>query len=268
MAGSASVISVSNQALGLAGARASIANFNEGNPESNACALWFEPTFTMLARTAYWGCLRAQATLSLLAAATGTPENPDGTTLPLPPTPWLYQYAYPLSCLAVRFIVPSNPATTGGTPPTGGSIASPYYIPNGGKIPFAIASSLDNFNNPINTILTNQSMAQVVYTINQQEPSLWDSQFQMGFVASFAAFLVPVINMNLQLMQISIKTAESIIMQARAADGNEGVTVMDHVPDYIRARAGATGYGCYGPGYGWNGACYGDYGSMSWPNYG
>lgn len=263
----ASVISICNRALLGIGARAQIANLNEVSTEAQACNVLFTPTFEALARAARWNCLHAQVQLSLLAAAIGTPENPDGTTLPLPPTPWLYQYQLPSNSLAVRFIVPSFPATATGVPPTPASIASPIYIPGGGQIPFVVATGLDSFNNTINVILTNQSMAQVVYTLNQPDPALWDSQFQAAMVHSLGAYLVPALSLDLPLMQLAIKTAEGIIAQARAADGCEGVTVMDHLPDWMRARAVGGGFGYFGGGYGWNGAAFGGLGDMCWPSY-
>lgn len=260
----ASVISICNRALSSVGARAQIANLQEVSTEAQACNLWFQPVFTQLARAARWNCLHAQTQLSLLAAAIGTPENPDGTTLPLPPTPWLYQYQEPPQALAIRFIVPSFPATATGVPPTPASIASPIYIPGGGQIPFVVATGLDSFNNTINIILTNQSMAQAVYTLDQENPALWDSQFQAACVASLAAYLVPALSLDLPLMQMSIKTAESIIAQARAADACEGVTVMDHLPDWLRARAVGGGFGYFGAGYG---TAFGGASSMCWPSY-
>lgn len=263
----ASVISLSNRSLLSIGARAQISSLTEVSKEAQAINVLFSPTFEQLGRTARWNCLHAQAALSLLAAASGTPENPTGTTLPVPPTPWLYSYAMPNNSLAIRFIVPSNPAAAGGIPQTSGSIASPMWLPGSGQIPFVVASAVDSFNNPINVILTNQMQAQVVYTLNQSEPALWDSQFQAAFVASLAAYLVPALSLDIPLMQMSIKTAENIIAQARAADANEGVTSMDHVPDWIRARAGGSGYGYFGPGYGWDGAQSGSYSNMCWPSY-
>src|SRR4051812_38928967 len=99
MTASSTSVSVCNQALLQIGARSTIASLTEGSVESNACNILFTPTFEMLARSAPWNCLRKQATLTLIAAAQGTPENPDGTTLPLPPSPWLYSYAEPSDCL-------------------------------------------------------------------------------------------------------------------------------------------------------------------------
>lgn len=259
----ASVISLCNRSLLAVGARAQIANLNEGSTEANACSVLYTPTYEALARSAKWNCFRAQAPLSLLAAAIGTPENPNGTTLPLPPTPWLYQYQYPANCLAMRFIVPSAPATANGIPVTSATIAAPIYIPGGGQIPYAVAYGTDPANNPLTVILTNQSQAQAVYTVNQPDPSNWDSQFQAAFVSSLAAYLVPALSLELPLMQISIKNAQGIIMQARVADGNEATVSQDHVPDWMRARSAGQGY--YSAGYGAWGNQFGGDCAMNWP---
>lgn len=267
MAGNASVVSVCNQALSSIGARNFIANLNENTVEAQNCVLWFQPVFQQLARAAKWNCLRAQAELSLVAAATGTPENPLGADYPQPPTPWLYSYQIPANSLAIRFLVPSLPFTATGIPPTAASVAAPIYIPGGGQIPYAVATGVDSIGNPQNILLTNQSQAQAVYTLDLENPALWDSQFQMAFVASLGAFLVPALSLDKPLMQISIRTAESIITQARAADGNEGVVCQDHTPDWMRARAGGSGFGLFGPGYAWNGAAFGACFDVCWPSY-
>lgn len=260
----ADTVSLVNRALLQIGARAQVSNLKEGSTESDAAAVLFIPVFEQLARAAHWNCLRKQATLSLLAAAMGTPENPQGTTLPLPPTPWLYQYALPSDCLFVRFIVPSLPSGVGGVPQTTYSNAAPTWLPGGGQIPYAVAYATDVNNNPIQVILTNQDQAQAVYTVNQPNPVIWDSLFQQAFVSSLAAFFVPALSLNIQLMGAAISAAEKMIMQARIADGNEGTHSQDHVPDWIVARSGESGYGYaasagYSYPYG-NGLC-----SMAWP---
>lgn len=255
------VVNLCNRSLMSIGARATIASLDEGSIESNACSVLFSSTYEALVRTAKWNCFTAQVTLTLLAAATGTPENPNGTTMPLPPTPWLYQYAVPSNSLAIRYLVPSNPASTGGIPITPAAIASAVYIPSAGRINYAVAAAVDASNNPISVILTNQSQAQCVYSINQPNPITWDSQFQAAFVATLGAYLVPALSLDIPLMQICIKTAEAAIAMARAADANEAVVSQDHVPDWMRARAGSG----YGAGYGWNGSGYGLYTDIAWP---
>lgn len=267
----ADVIGIVNRALLSIGARAQVSSIDpsDGSTEADAAAVLFAPTFESLARAAYWNCLRKQATLSLLWAANGTPENPQGTTLPLPPTPWLYGYQLPVDCLHVRAIVPSNPIPSGGAQQTTNSINSPVWVPGSGQIPFAVAYGVDPDNNPITVVLTNQSQAQIIYTVNQPNPQIWDSQFQSAMVASLAAYFVPALSLSMPLMKSSIEMAQRLIMQARVADGNEGTTTVDHVPDWIRARSAGYGSGPYGAGNGANGlwTFAGDYGAMCWPGY-
>jgi hypothetical protein len=258
------VVAIVNRALLQMGARAQVSSIDpsDGSVEADAASVLFTPTFESLARTAHWNCLRNQATLSLLAAAIGTPENPNGTTLPLPPSPWLYAYELPSDCLAMRFLVPSLPSTGVGVPFTTINNAAATNLPNGGQIPYQVSYATDDNNNPIQIILTNQSQAQAVYTVNQPNPVIWDSLFQQAMVSALAAFLVPALNMNMQLMASSIASAERAIVAARTADGNEGTPTQDHVPDWMRARRGeGSGYG-----FGWNqgGYMYGGYCDMVW----
>lgn len=262
---SASTISLANRSLLSVGARASISSLQEGSVEANAISTLFVPTFQQLARSAAWNCLKKQATLSLLAAAQGTPENPLGTTLPLPPTPYLYSYALPSDCLQVRYIVPSfpNSTPTGTTPLTTASVTASSWFPGAMAIPFSVSYATDTNNNPITVILCNQTQAQAVYTVDQPNPVVWDSLFQAAFVASLAAYLVPALSLDLPLMDRSIKAAEEMIRQARVRDGNEGITSVNRNADWMTARM-IGGYG-YTGGSGYAPALCGDYGSMTWP---
>jgi hypothetical protein len=139
-------------------------------------------------------------------------------------------------------------------------VAAQGWIGGQGQIPFKIAYGTDAQNNPLQIILTNQSQAQLVYTVNQPNPQTWDSLFQQAAVASLAAYLVPALSLNLPLMGAQIKNAEAMIAQARIRDGDEGSTCQDHIPDWITARnGGASYYGLSGSGQ------YGGWGNMVWP---
>ncbi len=165
----------------------------------------------------------------------------------------------------MQFIVPSFPANVGGAsvPQTTINNSAATWLPSNGQIPYVVAMALDPNNSPIQVILTNQSLAQAVYTANQPNPAGWDSLFQEAFVSTLAAFLVPALSLSVPLMQMSIQRAERMIVQARTADGNEGVTVMDHIPDWILARAGAQGYG-----YGYNNNTLLGFSNIAWPDAG
>lgn len=262
-------LSIANRALLAVGARAQISSFSpsDGSDEANAISVLWTPTFESLGRAAHWNCFRNQVSLSLIAAAQGTPENPTGTAYPLPNQPWLYAYMYPSDCLDMRYIVPSFPANMGGTTPqTTINNGAGSFIPTGEQIPYSVSYAADTNGAPIIIILTNQSQAMAVYTINQPNPAAWDSLFQSAMVASLAVYLVPALSLSSPLMNLQIKVAEAAIRRARTADGNEGVTVMDHLPDWMRARAGGSNWGPgWGPGFGiYGGYCF----DMSWPSTG
>jgi hypothetical protein len=259
MTASSTIVSLANRALLGIGARDTIASLTENSTEANAVNVFYQSTFEQLARTARWGCLRKQATLSLLAAAQGTPENPTGSTLSLPPVGWLYQYASPSDNLFIRGILPYLPSATGVNPTTVNNSA-PTWLPNSGQISFRVEYSTDAAGNPIETILTNESQAIGVYTVNNSNPFIFDSLFEQAIVSALSAFLVPALSLNMPLMGAMMKNAEVCIAAARVADGNETPVSQDHVPDWIRAR-NIGGSLSWNSGTGYNGG----YENMYWP---
>jgi hypothetical protein len=262
MASSQSAVSCCNLALLSIGARAQVSSItpSDGSTAADACATLFSFVFQQLARTARWGCLNKQVTMTLIQAAQGTPENPTGTTLPLPQQPWLYGYLYPPDCLLMRQIFP--PITSTGSTPNQTSLNNNVapVINTDYQIRYTTGYSTDTSGNPLEVVFTNQENAVGNYIINQQNPSSWDSLFTSAFVASLAAYLVPALSLNPPLMQSQIAIAERMINQARAMDANEGTYTQDHVPDFIRARSGATGVLMGGIGYA-------AYGTMNWPSW-
>ncbi len=261
---SSSIISIANRSLLSIGARAQVQSLQEDSTEANAISTLFTPTFEQLARTANWNCLRNQAVLTLLAAATGTPENPTGTTLPQPPFPYLYQYAVPSDSLQIRFLLPSFPNSQGANniPLTTASVTNNSLYSGPSQIPFEVAYATDALNNPIQVIMTNQPQAQAVYTVNQSNPVIWDSLFQAAMVASLAAYLVPALSLNLPLMSAAIKNAEMLIAQARVRDGDEGYVTQNRNADWMTARNTGGSIGWNQDGYS---LMFGNYNSMFWP---
>lgn len=259
----ATQIDIANRSLLSVGSRGLVSSIvpSDGSVEADAVSVLWQPTFESLARSAPWNCLTKIVTLTLLQAASGTPENPFGTTLPVPPSPWLYAYAYPSDCLLFRVITPSTLSGDVGSPPaTTINNSAGFWLPSQGQIPFNVTTLGDDNNSPILVVLTNQSQAQAVYNANISNPQIWDSLFQAAMVASLGAFLVPALSLSLPLLDRSVKMAEAAIGKARAQDGNEGVTVMDHVPDWMLARSGGSGF------YRYNTNSFTGYVGMIWPN--
>ena len=255
-------VSCVNLSLLSIGARAQVSSIqpSDGSTAADAAATLFTFVFQNLARTARWGCLKKQVTLTLIQAAQGTPENPSGTTLPLPQQPWQYAYLYPPDCLMMREILP--PLITSGSAVNQTSLSNSIspQVPGQYQIPYATGYSTDSSGNALEIVLTNQESAVANYTVDQENPASWDSLFTAAFVASLATYLVPALSLNAPLMAQQIKRAEGMISLARGQDGNETPTMQNTVPDWINARQGATGSLPYISGNG-----YPAYGNMPWP---
>ena len=118
---------------------------------------------------------------------------------------------------------------------------------------------------PQRVILTNQEFASVVYCQDVTDPNVMDDLFQDAFARILAAelsiILVPDRVIGAQLADGMIKIANTMIERARTADANEGLSVVDNTPDWLRIRGIDFPDQYSGPylGYDWGGL---------WPYYG
>jgi hypothetical protein len=240
-----SPVDVCNMALDNISARFSITSLSPPLPPPNAdlCARHYQPKMDALFRAAHWNCARRQVGLTVLKAAQGTPENPNGTTLPIPPVYWQYEYQLPPDCLKARFILPNPPMAAGAGFPVlaGGFGFTPPWLPATGE-KFVVMVDNDQNGNPIKVLVTNMEFAQLVYTARIDNPDLWDPHFLLAAAATLGAWLANPIKADKALLNQQIQVASSIVTQARISDGNEGVTDIDHLPDWMRVR-GDTGWG-------------------------
>lgn len=103
-------------------------------------------------------------------------------------------------------------------------------------------------------ILTNQEFATLVYCTQVTDPNVWDPLFQDAFFNSLGANICMGLTGDKALANRCIAQANQSIMEARKADGNEGLTINDVTPDWIRAR-----------GISWTDGLYsGPYSSFDW----
>jgi hypothetical protein len=111
-------------------------------------------------------------------------------------------------------------------------------------------------------IYTNQEFATLVFCHRVSDPNVWDPLFQDAFQNALAADLCMALVGDKGLANAFINKANNSIREARTADGNEGLTINDVTPDWIRVR-----------GYGWDTANQlGPYSNFDWgaflPSYG
>ncbi len=284
---------VANQALDAAGVEHTIGDLEEGTRTAQVTLRAYSQCLRQLLRAANWDFARKTSPLLLLADATGqTPLV--GSMVPVP---WIYEYAYPIDCMKVRFIpwnygqypsVPTGniqipttiPLTTGqGTPQSTGQRLRPAR--------FVVATD-PNYPNPPGqlfwevqgespqgrtVILTNVKDAQIIYTAMMNYPSVWDSLFREAMVAYLASQIaLPLAKdkkMGMALRKENIELAKMKIKEARVVDGNEGFYSSDIKVDWMQARRtggwgssrGGWGDGGDGPGGfggGWDSCSFAD----------
>lgn len=235
-----SPVDIGNLALDAIRARANVTSIfpSDGSLAADVISKQYQIRIDALFRAANWNCARSQTTLTLLKAAAGTIENVSGTLLPLPPRPWLYEYAWPANpyCLKARFILPLADIAAGTVPQTTGGGSSTWFGGFNQTVPFLSGSDLDASGNQIRVILTNQSQAQLVYTARITDPDLWDSSFTEAAISTLAAWICQPISGSNDLAKMNVQTAGATIMAARLADANENTSAVDNTPDWIQAR--------------------------------
>lgn len=119
------------------------------------------------------------------------------------------------------FAVQTNPVTAASS--SGAGIEAAFNLTFGGQ-------------NYQRVILTNQQNATMVYVAQVADPNIWDPLFQEALQCALAAELAMVLKGDKVLANSSIAKANEAIIEARKADANEGLTINDVVPDWIRGR--------------------------------
>jgi hypothetical protein len=91
---------------------------------------------------------------------------------------------------------------------------------------------------PQRIILSNTEQAILCYNAQIIDPNIMDPLFQDAWQHILAARLCFQLSGDKAAANIFIGLANTAIIEARKADGNEGITVNDVTPDFIRIRGG------------------------------
>lgn len=130
----------------------------------------------------------------------------------------------------------------GNTTPQGGSyftIAGIQSVTTGTSNGSGTGFTFGLISGPIGdqrVILTNQEYATLCYVRQVTDPNIWDPLFQDAFTNALAADLCMALSGDKALANGLRGMANNSILEARKADGNEGLTINDVVPDWIRIR--------------------------------
>ena len=139
------------------------------------------------------------------------------------------------------------------------SVAQGSTTGSGSGATFNLTQSVTQ--SPQRVILTNQEFATLVYVSDVTDANVWDDQFQEAYVNICGAGLIMALTGDKNLANMKIKEANRYIEEARKSDANDGFTVNDVTPDWIRTRGIQYDTEYTGPfsGFDWG---------MSWPLYG
>lgn len=242
------VIDICNRALGEIGTRSTIASLSENSEEARYCNIYYEAVRDQALGLANWNFARYTTTLAVLKAAPGTPENPDAPSSGVwstdwPAPPWLYEYAFPSDCIRCRYIIPQLDMGTFNVPLTSAPVSASSYYNYQDPIKFVVATDKNADNDFIKVILTSQSQAILVYTAQVTDPNAWEPDFVQVVVNALAGKLTIPLTGDRGLAQLRIGLANQQALEARGNDGNEGLTVQESLPDWLRVR----GFGDVGP---------------------
>ena len=218
-------VQICNLALDEAHSRSSISAIGESSAEGQACARQYEQCKEAVLRSAHWNFARRQVTLSLLKDATTIPP---GTV----PQPWMYEYSYPSDCLLAYAMLPQMANPNGQAIDAGWQPPQPQMP----MVRFIVAQDDDVTGNAIPVILTNTPQAQLIYTRRVDNPNLFDAIFIETFIAYLGAKLAATLTGDKELAGQLYTKAKDLSAQAQAMNGNEGPTIVDNVPDWIRVR--------------------------------
>lgn len=233
-------VDIVNQALSEIGSRTLVSSLLEASPAAAQARLQYQPLRQQVLRAAPWGFARKTLSLTSAGLLTDTP--------PASPFPWLDKYIYPPDCLKMRYILPPPvlPVVEGSAPDVSDGTVWPAPWCGPSRQWRYVISYDDTVSPPRRVVLANILQAIGVYTVDVEDPDLWDPLFRNALVMALASKLVIPLTGNVGMKQSYAQLAEVSLTQARAVDGNESVPTTDHVVDWIATRG-------VGLGSGWSG---------------
>lgn len=199
MAVTTSKVVIWNMALGNIGSGSAVENETEQSNEANQCKLYWDTCRRLVLRAYPWSFATKQAVL----ASTGTP-----------PTGWKCQYIYPPDCLNARSIfldkaIDANP------------------------IKYQIAKNPDEAGK---VIWTDQAQAQLIYTVDVTDVSLFDDEFVEAIAYCLAQKLAMPLRADKDLLGDMLRMKLIALAEATEDDANEDFHDKDRQASWIEDR--------------------------------
>ena len=128
------------------------------------------------------------------------------------------------------------------------TVTAPEY--RGPPVRFVVGIDEDSQGNDTQVILTNQPQATAVYTKRVTNPAFFDATFTEGLYNYLGARLAIALSGDQGMAKMLLQIATAHVQEAKAEDGNEGLVIIDNMPDWIRVRGYESDFGYPGGGMG------------------
>lgn len=199
----ASKVGICNLALSHLGIGKEIATFDtERSEEAAACRRFYDQALEQTLRDFAWPFATRTAELALVEEE--------------PTSEWAYSYRYPANCVLVRRIPSGTRNET-----------------RQSKTPYRVASDATG-----RLIYTDKEDAEVEYTYNVVDPSLYPIDFVMALSLRLAVYIAPRITKGdpFKLRNETLSLYNYEISKAQAGSGNEEQPEEEPESEFVRAR--------------------------------
>lgn len=196
-----------NLALSVVGSESSVASPTEDSREAEVCRLWYLPVVESVLRAARWPSARAVKRIALLQER----DFDEDWVVGDPEPPWIFAYAYPSDMLRPRYLTSYGRFMTGLT-------------------------------DGVQSVLTNEEDAILVYTTRQLLVTAWDAQLQLAIAYTLGGYIAQPLSGKRAKAIDAIETANRLISQAQVSAANQDMEQFESVPAWILERGVGTGF--------------------------
>jgi hypothetical protein len=209
---------IGNRALQLVGTRSNIASLVELSNEAQQVNLAYSSVQDWCFGLANWNFARNTAGL---AQVKGPPTLPTWSTSTSPSPPWLYEYSLPTDFIRAIYLTNTDVNTS----------ATAFL----GE-PKRFALSTDTISSvQQEVLLTNETVAILVYTSRVTDPTLWPWYFERLAVIALASTICMALTGDHRLWAELMQNLEQQINISMQMNKIEGLMIEDTTPEWIQA---------------------------------
>jgi len=188
---------------------------DDATTAARSCKLYYATTRDELLSEAPWGFAQKWRLLGLKA------QQGDAWSESGPSPGFQFQYEYPPDCVRLNLILPRVNFEM---------LRSVIERKSAGVV-FEVSS-----NGGENRVNTNAEQAVAGYTERITDPTRWSTQFGTAMVARLSYRVSVPLSGDKQMAASNFQLSNMLAAKAREGDGNEGLTVIDHLPDWLAIR--------------------------------